>query len=53
VSHAATIAGELVLFLREEKKFWLAPLVLVLGLLSATIVLAEGSTIAPFIYSIF
>jgi hypothetical protein len=40
-------------FLRERKKFWLAPIILVLVLLGGLIVLAQGSAIAPFIYALF
>ena len=48
-----SLMGEFMLFLKEEKKWWLAPLVIVLLLLSAVIIFAEGSAIAPFIYTIF
>ena len=40
-------------FMKERKKFWLAPIILVLLLLGTLIVLAEGSAIAPFIYTLF
>lgn len=40
-------------FLRERKKFWLAPIILVVLLLGALLVLTEGSAIAPFIYTLF
>lgn len=40
-------------FLRERKKFWLAPIILVIVMLGALIVLSEGSAIAPFIYTLF
>ena len=40
-------------FMRERKKFWMAPIIIVLVLLSALIVLAEGSAVAPFIYTLF
>ncbi len=40
-------------FMRERKKFWLGPIILVVLLLGALIVLSEGSAIAPFIYTIF
>lgn len=40
-------------FLKVRKKWWLTPIVLVLLLLSLIIVLANGSALAPFIYSIF
>ena len=40
-------------FMRERKKFWLAPIIFVMVLLGAVIVLTQGSVIAPFIYTLF
>ncbi len=40
-------------FMRVRKKFWMAPIIIVLVLLGMLIVLAEGSAIAPFIYTLF
>ncbi len=40
-------------FMRVRKKFWLAPIIIVLLLLGLLIILAEGSAVAPFIYTIF
>ncbi len=40
-------------FLRIRKKYWLAPIVMVLVLLSLLIVLTQGSALAPFIYALF
>ncbi|MBL8201974.1 MAG: hypothetical protein JNK40_13490 [Chromatiales bacterium] len=40
-------------FMRERKKFWLAPIILVMLLLGALIVLSQGSAVAPFIYTLF
>ena len=40
-------------FMRERKKFWLAPIILVMLLLGALLVFAQGSAIAPFIYTLF
>ena len=40
-------------FMRVRKKFWLAPIIIVLLLLGALIVLAQGSAVAPFIYTLF
>lgn len=40
-------------FMRVRKKFWLAPIILVLLLLGALIVFAQGSAVAPFIYTLF
>lgn len=48
-----SIIGEFWDFLKVRKKWWLAPIVLVLLLLGALIVLTEGSAVAPFIYTIF
>ena len=45
--------AELWEFLRERKKFWLFPLVLLLLVFGALIVLTQGSAVAPFIYTIF
>jgi len=40
-------------FLRERKKFWLLPIIIVLLFFGALIVLTSGSAIAPFIYTVF
>jgi hypothetical protein len=40
-------------FMRVRKKFWLAPLVVVLLALGALLILAQGSVVAPFIYTLF
>ena len=40
-------------FLKVRKKWWLAPIILFILLLSLLIVLSEGSAVAPFIYAIF
>jgi hypothetical protein len=44
---------DLWLFMRVRKKFWLAPIILILLLLGALLVFSQGSAIAPFIYTIF
>jgi hypothetical protein len=44
---------ELWAFLRERKKFWLLPIIMVLLGLGALIVLTQGSVVAPFIYTLF
>lgn len=44
---------ELWAFLRIRKKYWLWPIVVVMALLGALIVLAQGSAVAPFIYTLF
>ncbi len=40
-------------FMRERKISWLAPLIVVMLLLGALIVVAQGSAVAPFIYTLF
>ena len=40
-------------FLRTRKKWWLLPVVLILGALGVIIAAAEGSALAPFIYTLF
>lgn len=40
-------------FMRERKKFWMAPIIIVMLLLGTLIVLAQGSAVAPFIYTLF
>jgi Family of unknown function (DUF5989) len=40
-------------FLKVRKKFWLLPVLLVLGVFGGLVVLAQGSAVAPFIYTIF
>ena len=40
-------------FMRVRKKFWLLPIFLMLALFGVLIVLAQGSAVAPFIYTIF
>jgi hypothetical protein len=44
---------ELWTFMRARKKYWLWPIVLVMALLGVLIVLAQGSAVAPFIYTLF
>ena len=44
---------ELWAFMRERKKFWLLPIMLVLVLLGSLIVFTQGSVVAPFIYTLF
>jgi hypothetical protein len=40
-------------FMRARKKLWMAPIILVMVLLGLLIVLAQGSAVAPFIYTLF
>lgn len=48
-----SFVSELWDFMRVRKKFWLLPILIVLGLFGALIVLSQGSAIAPFIYTLF
>ena len=40
-------------FLKTRKKFWLLPIVVVMLLMGALLIFAQGSAIAPFIYTLF
>ena len=40
-------------YMKERKKFWLAPIIIVMLLLGGLLVLTQGSAIAPFIYTLF
>lgn len=40
-------------FMRVRKKFWLAPILIVMLLLGALIVLTQGTAVAPFVYTLF
>ena len=44
---------DLFAFMRERKKFWLLPIIVVLVLLGGLLVMAQGSAVAPFIYTLF
>jgi hypothetical protein len=48
-----SIIKELWAFLRSRKKFWLWPIFVMMLVLGALIVLAQGSAVAPFIYTLF
>ena len=45
--------AELWAFLKVRKKLWLAPIIVVLLIVGALLVLAQGSALAPFIYTLF
>ena len=47
------LALELWSFLKERKKFWLLPILVILGLFGGLVVLTQGSAVAPFIYTLF
>jgi hypothetical protein len=44
---------ELWQFLKARKKFWMLPIILVMLVLGGLLVLAQGSAVAPFIYTLF
>jgi hypothetical protein len=44
---------ELLRFLKARKKFWLLPIILVMVVFGGLLVLAQGSALAPFIYTLF
>lgn len=48
-----SILAEFWQFMKEQKKWWLAPMVIVLLLLGMLIILAQGSAVAPFVYTLF
>lgn len=47
------LAGEIWLFLRQNKKFWLLPIIIILVLMGVLLIFAQSSALAPFIYTIF
>jgi hypothetical protein len=49
----ASLAGEFWAFLKARKKWWLLPIIVVMVLVGALLVFAQGSALAPFIYTIF
>ncbi len=52
-SMANGITREIWAYLRERKKWWLAPVILMMLFVGAVLVFAQGSALAPFIYTIF
>ena len=48
-----SLVREFWLFMRERKKWWLLPIILVMVLVGMLLVFAQGSALAPFIYTIF
>lgn len=44
---------ELWAFMKERKKFWLLPIILVLVMFGSLVVLTQGSAVAPFVYTLF
>ena len=48
-----SIIVELWAFMRERKKFWLLPIMIMMVIFGGLIVLTKGSVVAPFIYTLF
>lgn len=48
-----SILRELISFLKVRKKYWLLPILIVLVLIGGMLVLAKGTVVAPFIYTLF
>jgi uncharacterized membrane protein YjdF len=48
-----TVMNELRLFMKENKKYWLAPIIIVLVVIGALLAVAGSSALAPFIYTLF
>jgi Family of unknown function (DUF5989) len=48
-----SILAELWVFMRVRKKYWLAPILLMLLVFGGLVILAQGSAVAPFIYTLF
>jgi hypothetical protein len=49
----AALAREFLAYMSARKKWWLAPVILVLLLFGGLMILAQGSAVAPFIYTVF
>jgi Family of unknown function (DUF5989) len=47
------LAREVFAYMRARKKFWLLPILLVLAFFGGLLILAQGSAVAPFIYTVF
>lgn len=48
-----SLIKELWAFMKERKKFWLLPIIVIMLLVGSLLVFAQGSALAPFIYTIF
>jgi hypothetical protein len=49
----ASLLADLWRYLKVRKKYWLLPVLITLGVLGGLVVLAQGSAVAPFIYTLF
>jgi len=47
------VLSEFIQFLRQEKKYWLVPIIVVFVLFGLLIVFSQSSAVAPFIYTLF
>jgi hypothetical protein len=47
------LVGELWAFMKERKKWWLLPVIVVMLIVGTLLIFAQGSALAPFIYTIF
>ena len=50
---SSSITSELWAYMRERKKWWLLPIIITMLLVSVLLILAQGSALGPFIYTIF
>lgn len=48
-----SLFSELWHFMRERRKWWLAPVIVVMVMVGALLIFAQGSALAPFIYTVF
>jgi len=48
-----SLVKEIWLYMRQNKKYWLVPILFILILMSVLLIVAQSSALAPFIYSIF
>jgi hypothetical protein len=48
-----SLVAELWMFMRERKKWWLLPVIVVMLVVGTLLIFAQGSALAPFIYTIF
>jgi Family of unknown function (DUF5989) len=48
-----SLSSELWAFMRERKKWWLLPVIIIMVVVGALLVFAQGSVLAPFIYTVF
>ena len=44
---------ELLMFLQSRKKLWMAPIIFIMSIFGGLLILAQGSVVAPFIYTLF